>query len=150
MKEAFHRPHDLQSAGVLRASPEADRLCNILKLLLAEVYKRKLHLAADVFVDPAGDTNSAGLCKAFEMGSELDAVAINAGCVRDDITLIEADAEAHAASLFHVGITPRHRSLDCDRALGCVHDATKLCEDPIAAVSMTRPPCSLIMGSTTA
>src|SRR5262245_14618235 len=49
-----------------------------------------------------------------------------------DIALIDADAEAHAASLFHVGIALRHNPLDHHRALDRVHDASELSEDAIA------------------
>src|SRR4029450_5094079 len=115
-----------------RDAVDADRLRNVLKLPLAEVHKRELQLAADVFIHPAGDANAPGLCKVFETGSDVDAVAIDTGVVKDDITLIDADAEAHAASLFHVGIALRHNPLDRHRALDCVHDAAELSEDPIA------------------
>src|SRR5262249_21751119 len=51
--------------------------------------------------------------------------------VKNDVTLIDADAEAHAANFFYISIALRHSSLDRYRALSCVHDATKFCEDPI-------------------
>jgi len=47
-------------------------------------------------------------------------------------SLIDADAEAHAAGFFYASIALRHRPLDCHRALSCVRDTAELCEDPIA------------------
>jgi hypothetical protein len=64
----------------LRDSVDADRLRDVFKLLLAEIHKRKLHLAADVFIHPAGNTNAAGLGKAFETCSDVDAIAVKRGC----------------------------------------------------------------------
>jgi len=49
----------------------ANRLLDVLKLLLTEVYKSELHLAADVFIHLARDANALGLCKAFKAGSAL-------------------------------------------------------------------------------
>src|SRR5262245_1345100 len=55
------------------------------------------------------------------------------GLVNDDVTLVEADAEAHAVSFFYVSIALRHCPLDCHRALGCVHNTAKLRQDPITS-----------------
>ena len=52
---------------------------------------------ANLVIHLAGDAAAAGLCKAFETGSHVDAVAIDTGIVKDDVTLIDADAEAQAA-----------------------------------------------------
>jgi hypothetical protein len=45
--------------------------------------------------------------------------------------LIDADAKAHAASVFHVGIALRHCPLDRHGALDCIHDAAKLSQDAV-------------------
>src|SRR5262245_17802795 len=123
------RSHELFA----REAVDADRLRNVLKLLLAEVHKRELHLAADVFIHLAGDANAPGLCKVFETRSDVDAVAIDAGVVKDDITLIDTDAETHATSFFYISIALRHRSLDRHRTFGCAHDAAKLRQDTVTS-----------------
>src|SRR5262249_41874815 len=109
-----------------RDAVDADRLRNVLKLLLAEVHKRELHLAADVFMHLAGDANASRLCDAFKSGSNVDAVAVDAGVVKDDVTLIDADAEAQAAVFFHVSIALRHDTLDRHRALDRAQDTAEL------------------------
>jgi hypothetical protein len=111
---------------------DADRLRDVLELLLAEIYKRKLHLAGDVFIHFVGDANAPRLRNGFETSSDVDAIAVDAGVIEDDVALIDPDAEAHAAAFFYVSIALRHRPLDGHRALGCVHYTAELCEDPIA------------------
>src|SRR5215831_5100000 len=100
--------------------------------MLAEVYKSKLHLAGDVFIYLARDANPPRLRHGLETSSDVDAIAVDARLVKDDITLIDADAEVHPAGLFYPSIALRHRSLDCHRALCCIHYTAELCEDPVA------------------
>src|SRR5262245_11158039 len=95
--------------------------------------RRSRYLCGDLFIHLAGDTNSTGLCKAFETGSDVDAVAIDARVVKDDVTLIDADAKAHAARFFYVCIALRHCSLNCHPTLDCVHDAAKLRHDTVTS-----------------
>jgi hypothetical protein len=49
----------------------------------------------------AGDADAAGLRDPFEPRRDVDAVAIDPGLVVDDVTQVDADAEAHAARLGH-------------------------------------------------
>src|SRR5262249_630254 len=115
-----------------RDSIDADRLCNVLELLLAGIYKRELHLAAYVLIHLTGDANAPRLCNAFKSSSDVDTIAVDASIVKNDVTQIDADADAHAAGVFHVGIALRHNPLDRHCALDCAHDTPKLSEDPIA------------------
>src|SRR5262245_42647265 len=109
----------------------ADALDAVLKLLFAEILKGEVHLAADVFIHLAADADTPWLGKVFEAGSDVDAVAIDADIVKYDITLVDANAEAHAASFVYISIALRHCPLDCYRALDCVHDAAELSEDAV-------------------
>ena len=122
---------------------------DVFELLLTEVYKGKLHLAGDVFINLAGYANAARLSNGLETSSDVDAIAVDAGVIKDNVALVDPDAEPHAAGFLYTSIALRHRSLDCHRTLGGAHDTAELCEDPIAGVSMMRPPCSVIMGSMT-
>jgi hypothetical protein len=101
-------------------------------MVLADIYKRELHLAENLYVHLARDANASRFRDYFETSSDIDAIAIDTGIVEDDVALIDADAKAHAAPFFNAGIALRHRPLDCHGALGCVHDAAELREDPIA------------------
>src|SRR5262245_39122049 len=87
--------------------------------------------SGDAFKHPAGDANAPGLCKVFETGSNVDAVAIDAGLVKDDVTLVDAYAELHEATFFYIRIALRHRPLDCHCTLGGVHHAAKLGQDTV-------------------
>src|SRR5262249_17991259 len=101
------------------------------KLMLAEVYKCKLHLARNFNVHLARDANAPRLRNRFEASSNVDAIAVDAGVVENNVTLIDPNAEVHA----RVPSTPALRPaivLDCHRALACIQDAAEHCEDPIA------------------
>ena len=93
--------------------------------MLAEVYKRKLYLAGNFFVHLAADANAPGLRNRFETSRKVDAIAVDAGVVKDNVALVDPNAELHQHSL-------RHRPLDCHRALDRFHDTAELSEDPTA------------------
>jgi hypothetical protein len=59
---------------------------------------------------------AASLCDALQPGSNVDAVAIDAGLVVDYVTDIDADAELHAALRLDCGIALCHLGLDGGRA----------------------------------
>jgi len=101
-------------------------------LLFAKVYKRELHPTAYVLIHLAGDADPPWLGKVFEAGSDVGAVAIDAGIVKDNVTLIDADTQAHEARFVYASISLRHRPLDFYCTLGCVNDAAKLRQDPVA------------------
>src|SRR5215467_9624777 len=100
--------------------------------MLAEVYKRKLHLASNFDVHLAGDANAPRLRNRFETSGNVDAIAVDAGVVKDNVTLIDPNAEMDTAGFFYSSIALRHRPLDCHRALNCIHYTAELCKDPVA------------------
>src|SRR5262249_55922851 len=119
VRESKSWPHGRPRSRKLiaRDAVDADWLRDVLKLLLAGVYKCELHLPTDVFIHLAGDANTTRLCNAFKACSDVDAVPVDAGIVKDDVPLIDANAEAHAAVFFHVDIALRHNPLDRHRAV---------------------------------
>jgi len=87
------------------------RLRDVLKLLFAKVYKRELHPTAYVLIHLAGDADPPGSAR-FRGGSDVDAVGIDAGIVKDNVTLIDADTEALEAWFVYISISLRHRPLE--------------------------------------
>src|SRR5215831_16931405 len=78
--------------------------------MLAEVYKCKLHLARNFNVHLARDANAPRLRNRFEASSNVDAIAVDAGAVENNVTLIDPNAEVYAAGSFYASITPCHRA----------------------------------------
>jgi hypothetical protein len=82
---------------------DADRLRDVIKLVLAEVYRRKLHLAGNFFVHLAGDANPPRLRNRFETSGNVDAIAVDACVVKDNVAVIDSNAEVHTAGFFYAG-----------------------------------------------
>ena len=75
--------------------------------------------------------NTARFRDALEPGRDVDAVAVDAGLVVDDVAQVDADAELHAARLGHPLVARRHDGLDLDPALSRVDYARELGQDAI-------------------
>ena len=87
---------------------------------------------APVRTQLARDADAARLGDALQACGDVDAVAVDARLVVDDIAEVDADAELHPTICFDGGVALGHRLLDGDRALDRVHDAGELGEDAVA------------------
>jgi hypothetical protein len=84
-----------------RDSVDADRLRDVLKLLLADTNAS--------CILPAMSSNTLREIQMPPGSARFSRRAV-AGVVKDDVTLIDADAKAHAASFFYLSVALRHHS----------------------------------------
>ena len=69
---------------------------------------------------------------AFATSSDVNAIAIDAGVVEGDVTLIDPDAETHAASFFYPALRSAIVRWIATATQAAFTALTKFCEDSIA------------------
>jgi hypothetical protein len=72
------------------------------------------------------------VCDGLKTRRDVDAVAINASVVKDDITLVDANAKLQATRRVVGGVALSHRPLNCEGSLHGIHGTLKLSQDAIA------------------
>jgi len=79
------------------------RLSNVLELLLAHVVVDEIGPAAYLFIDLVRDADPSRLCEAFQAGSYVDAIAIDAAVIIDDIAQVDGYPVLHFPMCFSLG-----------------------------------------------
>src|SRR6185503_16783650 len=74
-----------------------------------------------------------GVGDTFQPSRHVDAVAVDASLVVDDITDVDADAELHTVFWVNSGIALYHLGLDRDRTFDCVHHAREFGKNAVAS-----------------
>src|SRR5262245_13593038 len=115
-------------------SKSADRLDDVLELLLASVLEANVQLALDLAVDLARDEDAAWIGGAFKPGSDVDPVAINiALLVNNHVAQIDADPQLKRALVRREVIlnfqpafygSQRAGKFREDAVSGCLNEAT--------------------------
>ena len=120
-----HRPADFEQIG-------PDRLGDVLELDWAKIIDRKIEPGSYLAISVFGEADTVRLRDAFQPRSDVDAVAIDAAFIVDDIADIDANAELHAPFWLNRSVALCHFGLDSDRASDRVHHAGKFGENAIA------------------
>ena len=111
----------------------ANRLGNILDLLLADELEGERELALDLVKRGAGDADAAGFGQRLKPGSDVDAVAVDGAVfLLDHIAQVDADAKLHAPVFGELRVAPGELVLDLVGAVHGFDGAGKLCENTIA------------------
>ena len=110
----------------------ADRLGDVLDLLIAEIVERQRQLVADVIAGCRRDADRARLSEAFQPGRDVDPVAEQVPAVDHDIADMHADAELHRLVCGAARILRGDRGLHRDRALHRIDRARKVGDDAVA------------------
>src|SRR6266851_5865848 len=119
--------------GRPRQHPEhPHRLGDILDRLLAEVLVAQRELVTEVFVDGAGDADTAGFGETFQARRHIDPVAVDLFAVDHHVAEVDPDTKLHPLVGRQVGILGPERGLDYGGALHRVHHAGELCYYAIA------------------
>src|SRR6185369_44248 len=105
---------------------DANRPGDVLDRVLAYELAGERKLAVDLIEGGARQTDTAALGQAFETRGDVDAVAVEALTLDDDVAEVDADAEAHPAGGRQLGVARLELALDVDRALHGIHDAREL------------------------
>src|SRR5262245_17880811 len=100
-----------------------DRLDDVLQSLRSQFSEAERELSLNLIVSLTRDVNAPRLCDAFQAGRDVDALAINALRVVDDVPNIDAHAELHASRLLEWCVTLSHRVLNGDCAFERTHNA---------------------------
>src|SRR6516225_9676902 len=104
---------------------------NILDPSISRVFEKKTRMPAQLFADGRCDRYPTGFCQPFEPGSNIDAVAVNAIVLDDDIARIDADAQLQLAVAGGI-IVGGQTALDIDGAIHGVDGAVELNEEAVA------------------
>jgi hypothetical protein len=105
---------------------------DILERSLADIAQRQAELAEDRFAHRGGHADAAGFGERLEPRRDIDAVAIGARSVVDDVAEIDADADQHPAVRWNIEVALGHNLLDGDGAFDCAHRAGELRHDAVA------------------
>ena len=81
------------SAGIEQNPIDANRIGDVLQVLLAQTGKADIHLVHRVIERGAGDANTAGLGHRLQTRGDVHAVAIDVVSLDDDVAEIDADAK---------------------------------------------------------
>ena len=106
---------------------EVDRLGDVLEFALAEIDERGGHLALDLAMGLARDTQSARLGGLLQTRGDVNTVAENIAVLNHDVAQVDPDSEDDS-----LVVTSGHRVLDRDGATDGVDDAGELGQEPIA------------------
>src|SRR5207249_2462098 len=90
--------------------------CDVLELLLAEVFENQVELARDILLHPRGNADVARLSQGFETYCDIDPVAEDVAVLDDDVADIDADAQVDAPILRQRRIATGHHRLHLSRA----------------------------------
>jgi hypothetical protein len=111
-----------------RNAIDMHRLGDIPEASLSQILESVGQLAPDLVARRARNADSTGLGECFEACSDVDPVAKQIIALHNDVTDMQADAEAH---LLFFG----ERFLHCDRASDGVYRAHKVGDDTIAGAA---------------
>jgi hypothetical protein len=103
-----------------------NRVHNVLQGLLAYIFKRYVELTLDVFLDLAGDADTAGNRKRFKSSRDIHPVAHNvAVALSDDITDVDSDPKLESMFRWSGDVARFHGRLDGNTA---PHGVDHTCE----------------------
>jgi hypothetical protein len=121
------------SHGCLALHPvHADRLRDVLDLLIAQIIETQRELVAYVIARRRRDTDRARLGESFEAGGDIDPVAEQVAAVNHDIADMHANAELHWLGGLLLHVHRRDRRLHRDRALDSIHRAGEISDNAVA------------------
>jgi hypothetical protein len=109
-----------------------DRPVDVLEGLLSNIAPGQAELAEDRVPHRRRDADAAGLSERLEPGRDIDAVAVDAGSVVDDVAEIDADAEQHSVVRGNIEVALGHDLLNGDGAFDRAHGAWELRHDAVA------------------
>jgi hypothetical protein len=110
----------------------SDRMRDVLGQLLAQIVESHAGTMTQVIVQAPRDADLAALDQPLEPSSDVHAVAEDVVVLDHDVADIDADPEAHPASLRLASVGPLKRRLDLDRAVNCVEHAGEFGEHAVA------------------
>jgi hypothetical protein len=120
-------------AGFGAHAVDADRLRNVLDLLLAEKIEPEEKLAFDGVVDGGGNADAACLGKRLHARGDVDAIPIDRTVgLLDHIAQVDPNAELHASFWFEFDVVPFQRFLDFDSGLDRLDRTRELSQQRIA------------------
>jgi len=96
---------------------------DVLELLLARILEGDIELALHILSYPAGDTNTARLCKRFQTRRYIYTVTVDVATVNYYVAEIDPYAELDPSLGRHPRVPPGHRALHLDCTTQCIHDA---------------------------
>ncbi len=112
--------------------PDPDGTGHVLQRFLAKILEPDLDPVRDLLVDRLGDADAADLRELLEPRGDVDAVTVYVAVLEDDVAEVDADPEADAPVLGHVGIAPLHALLHLDGATHGVGDGLELDQHAVA------------------
>ena len=104
---------------------------NGLELLLAHVVVGKIGLSRASSYTLLGNADPSRICETFQTRSYVDAIAIDATFIINDIAQVDADPVLHLSICFGLGVPRTHR-VDGDRTFNGIPNAIEFSEDAIA------------------
>ena len=124
------RGRGASGANLDRIDPHRPR--DVLQVLLAEIDKIRIDLAAHVVVSCARDRHAAGLANPLQSRRDIDAVAQNVVALDQNVAEIDADAINDALIFGSAGVALDHQPLNRDRAFDGGDDGGKLKQQAVA------------------
>ena len=118
--------------GTLLDPVDAHRPCDVLDLLLAEIGKSDRKFFADLLAHRRADADPTGCGKRLDSRRDVDAIAEHVAFVDDDVTKVDADAEADALALRQIGVAILHPLLHHDGAAHGIDDRGELDQHAVA------------------
>src|SRR5215831_10459953 len=110
----------------------ADRMRDVLQILLTEIRELHLDLAADLIVNDAADADAARIGDAFEPGSNVDAVPQDVVSLYDNVPEVDTDAELDPPVLRQRCFAFGGRTLDRNSTSHRINDTWELHQQPVA------------------
>jgi hypothetical protein len=80
---------------------DAHRPCDVLELLLADVFEGQVEAPHRVLPHPRRNANPARLGQSFEACRDIDAIAKNVAILDNDVSLMNADPKLGLAAAGH-------------------------------------------------
>src|SRR5262249_29205002 len=105
---------------------------DVLELSLAERSDWSVDLARDLFLDRAGDADTAGFGHLLQACRDIDPGAQKLVALGHHVAEIDADAELHAPSLGKVGVATTEPALNRDRGAHRLYRALELGDHAVA------------------
>src|SRR5712692_6975532 len=118
--------------SVEQHSPDMHRLGDVLDRLLAKVFEVERQLVPDIFVDGAGDADTAWVGETLQPRRDVNAVAVKLLAIDDHIAEIDADAKLHSPRGRDTGVFRLEPGLNIDRALDRVYHTGEFGQNAIA------------------
>jgi hypothetical protein len=116
--------------GMHRVDP--NRTLDVLQGALTQVIETVRQLALHLVVDLAGDADAARLGQGLQTGCNVDAVAVDAAVLDDDVAEADTDPEPDSPCVGSLPLPLGRTRLDLDRAAYGVDDARELAQEAVA------------------